>query len=320
MVDEKICAWLLKNADAPIRYRVFKELLGDAKAAQDMEAELLETPVVLQWMGNLKPKNPPQHHWMEHGSFDFCLENAMLKAVQLGLHGGMPQVVDAVAYYLDKMESVSMQIPARDIDFRSGFDCILTSNLLSLAHINNAAVEHYMQVSLDELHRFAQKADYELYYTEDEKSGLKGIPKVWKNRKIIKRSLLCESGYCYPFIYDIVGLHTLYALKNREVTDKINAVIGYISTDVFHDTVPDGYGIIPADKNKYFSMGWDPKYPGWYDVERYLAEGNVPKLLFFVQHIVKYPAARETSWFKTLCSAWSNTKQIAARIYSRPNG
>jgi hypothetical protein len=37
---------------------------------------------------------------MEHGSFDFCLENALPKAVQPGLHGGLPQMKDALEFYL----------------------------------------------------------------------------------------------------------------------------------------------------------------------------------------------------------------------------
>ena len=42
MTDIKICGWLIDNADAPIRYRVARELLKDEKAAKKLEAELLE--------------------------------------------------------------------------------------------------------------------------------------------------------------------------------------------------------------------------------------------------------------------------------------
>lgn len=41
MIDLKACEWLLTNADAPIRYRVARELLKDADAAKKIEAELL---------------------------------------------------------------------------------------------------------------------------------------------------------------------------------------------------------------------------------------------------------------------------------------
>ena len=64
MMDVKAAEWLFENADAPIRYRVTRELLGDAQA-------------VKRWLENLKPETPPQHRCMVHGSFDFFLENAM---------------------------------------------------------------------------------------------------------------------------------------------------------------------------------------------------------------------------------------------------
>jgi len=34
MIDKNICGWLLEKADAPIRYRVARELLKDNKLAK----------------------------------------------------------------------------------------------------------------------------------------------------------------------------------------------------------------------------------------------------------------------------------------------
>jgi hypothetical protein len=82
--------FLLENADTPIRYRVLREFLNDEKAAKELEPELLRNDVVSYWLKNLKPESPPQHRFTDHGSFDFCFENAMLKCVGLGLHGGLP--------------------------------------------------------------------------------------------------------------------------------------------------------------------------------------------------------------------------------------
>ena len=103
MNDTKTCEWLMRSADAPIRYRVAREFLQDEGAAKEIETELFENPVVKMWLKNLKPEAPPQHWSMEHGSFDYCLENALLKAVQLGLHAGMLPIIDAVQYYIDKI-------------------------------------------------------------------------------------------------------------------------------------------------------------------------------------------------------------------------
>ena len=46
-------------------------------------------------------------------------------------------------------------------------------------------------------------------------------------------------------------------------------------------------------------MGWDPKYPGWFDIEK-LNSDQGAGLLFFAQYISKYPPARKTKWFNNL--------------------
>ena len=69
----------MDNADAPIRYRVVRELTKDKKVAKKIEPELLENKEVQKWLAYLKPHDPPQHRGMEHGCFDFCLENALPK-------------------------------------------------------------------------------------------------------------------------------------------------------------------------------------------------------------------------------------------------
>lgn len=92
-------------------------------------------------------------------------------------------------------------------------------------------------------------------------------------------------------------MHRLYDLKDPEVAKKINEVINYITTDEFHRKISDGYGILVEEDGKYHSMGWDPKYPGWFNLPDYMESGNVPKLLFFAQYISKYPVAVKTKWY-----------------------
>ena len=297
MIDEKICNWLVDNADTPIRYRVARELLKDKKSAKRIEKELTENPIIMRWLKHLKPETPAQHHSMEHGSFDFCLENAILKLVQLGLHSEFSQLTNAITYYIVKIESVPFEFPVRNRDFHKGFACILISNLLSLTGLDNDAINNFMLLSLNEIYDFVCKDDYNIYYSEEEKRDIPGIPSIWKNRKIITRNLITEYGFCYPLLYDIVGLHTLYKLKDERISHKIQTIINYISTDLFHNTIADEYGIIPADDKKFHSMGWDPKFPGWFSVEKYLENNNVPKLLFFAQYIAKYPNTHKTKWF-----------------------
>jgi hypothetical protein len=313
MNNAEVCRWLLDNADAPIRYRVWRELLKDEKAAKETEAALLDNSVVKEWLRNLKPETPPQHWSMEHGSFDFCLENALLKCVQLGLHCGLPQVADAAGYYIDKVTAAASGGLYRQNSGFSlgtvnyGFYAILISNFMTLADSKNNVVQKCMLGSLDELYRFAREGDYDIYASSEERAGLKAVPKIWKNKKFIRRRLVEEYGFCYPFIYDIVGLHKLYGIS-KETDRKIDAVIGYISTDAFHHAISDGYGILISGDKKYHAQGWDPKYPGWFGIADTMENSGASKLLFFAQHISKYPPARKTKWFAELLRYLENYK------------
>ena len=291
----------MENADAPIRYRVARELYNDGDAAKRIEPEFYKNPEVVKWLKLLKPDTPPQHRSMEHGSFNFCLENSLLKTTQLGLHAGMPAVRNAVRYYISK----AGHLPGKPYRGRANDGVfIFGCNLLACAGFTDGAVIGFLRESLEEMYGFVQKGSYDIYCGETERAALKNLPAVYRERKIIKSSVVDAHGFCFPLIYDVVGLSGLYAHGDAETDKKIDAVIRYISTDEFHETVADGYGVLPPYHGRYHTMGWDPKYPGWSGVaghiERCGAGRDASKLLFFAQYVVKYPRARQTKWFGEL--------------------
>lgn len=289
--------WLMAHADTPIQYRLTREIARNRAAARRMEKTLLDNSTVQQWLRNLKPATPPQHTSMEHGSFDFCLENAALKAMQLGLHAGLGPVADAVACYVDKMERAVFTLPVRSIDNRNGFDHIIIGNMLTLLGVQNEAIERFMRLSLDEMAWFARAGRYDIYCSAAERASLKGMPKIWKDRPVIRPDLLHAHGYCYPLAYDFVGLHALYGWQDADTSGKIDAILAYLATDAFHAAIADGYGLLCTAGAKCHTMGWDPKYPGWYDVDACLQSNAAPRLLFFAQAIARYPGGRSTRWF-----------------------
>ena len=294
MIDTKNCDWLLENADAPIRYRVTRELLNDEEAAKKIEPELLDNPTVKLWVSNIRPE------WTTHGCNDSYLENSVPKSIQLGLHCGIPQVNNAIKHYVDNFKNDCCEMP-----HRKNFAGILNSNLVSMIGISDELVLKFMINSLDEMYNFTKQGIYDIYISDEEKSKLKGIPPRWKNNKFIKPEILSEYGFGYPLIYDILGLYILYDLKDSEITKKIDNVIAYISADEFHSKIADGYGILIAGQYdsgnyKYHGMGWDPKYPGWFDIADYIENINAPRLLFLTLYFSKYPVARKTDWFKNL--------------------
>jgi len=312
MIDIKICEWLIDNADAPIRYRVARELLNDEKTAKKFEAGLLENPSVDRWLKSLKSDEPLQHGAMsmEHGSIDSCLENAMYKCVRLGLHGGLPQLVDSASYYIDAVKNY------RDRPFRNkynSFTAILSASLLGMAGIEDKAVLECMLGLLDEMYAFAKQKNYDIYISEDERAKLAGVPQNWRSRNdFIKYELIDEYGFCFPLVYDIMGMYTLYGLGDADINEKIDTVLSYISNDDFHSKIADGYGILIADPKKkiYHGMGWSPHYPGWFNLSDYFEESvigaghvgkpYIPRLLFFAEIYSCYPIAVKTKWFSEL--------------------
>jgi hypothetical protein len=337
MIDVKVCEWLLENADAPIRYRVLREFMKDEQAAKKMENELFDYATVKQWLKKLKPESPPQQRSiteMTHHSHDYALENAMQKIVQLGLHAEMPPVIDAVQYFLSIIKNTPIHKPYRkDIHGHyRGLDLVSPVNMLVLGGFKDDNVLEIMLGSLDELYAFVSKGNCDIYLTPEERVKLKGVPKSWADIKhFTKPELFDEHGLCWPQVYDIFGLTGLYGVHSLETDRKIDAVIDYISNDNFHKTTRDGYGIvITTGKTKYKGCGWDPKYPGWFDVADYIKNatnssaydlknpGFVPKLLFFAMYIVKYPAARKTKWFSDLLNCLKEYKTEKYR-YEFPN-
>ncbi|MCL2137567.1 MAG: hypothetical protein FWH40_08665 [Coriobacteriia bacterium] len=312
MLDIKACEWLLEKADAPIRYRVLRELLDEQAEATSIEPELMANPTVQAWLAKLPPQSGSDTRFPEHGSFDHLLENALLKSVQLGLHAKIPQVAQAIAFYLQKVENAPPG-PSRNkyegaYGFYDSFIYIMTVNLLAALAPDDRFVLDNLLGCMDSLHGFTSEGSYDIYVDDKERATLKGIPTVWKERRFIKVELFANAGVCWPLVYDIIGLSTLYALRDPSVDEKVNSIIAYISNDQFHQSIADGYGIIQSPPKKYHSMGWDPKYPGWSDVGGYLHNNNASKLLFYALYIAKYPLARKTRWFADLLSCLSTYK------------
>ena len=291
-----ICDWLMNNADAPIRYRVARELLKDEQGAKKVEPELLEHKEVQKWLANLKNESPSGVWCYEHGCRDVCLENALPKLVQLGLHGALQPLIEASGFYLDRYRN------------KANMSEGISADMFSLAGISSDDITMSMLDELNKMHRFVQMKTYDLYISDEERDKLSGVPKNWKNSKFIKPELSRGNDFSYPYIYNIIGMFRLYELKDAAANQKINDIIEYISTDEFHAKVENGYGILISGEKKYYVQGWDPKYPGWFDVADYIEKNNVPQLLFFAQSISKYPLARKTKWFSELLGCFEKYK------------
>jgi hypothetical protein len=109
---------------------------------------------------------------MMHGSFDFCLENAILKVIQLGLHAGIQVLSDSSSFYTANCTSdifAAYFLILADFDVKPATNCLLTH--------------------LDRLYSFTKKGNYDFYITDEEKAKLKNIPKNFRKKKFIKKEL-----------------------------------------------------------------------------------------------------------------------------------
>lgn len=77
-------------------------------------------------------------------------------------------------------------------------------------------------------------------------------------------------------------------------------------------------GNFESGNAKYHGMGWDPKYPGWFDAADYIENVNAPKLLFFAEYISQSPSLRKTKWFNNLLSCLEKYK--TEHIFFRKHG
>ena len=300
MFNTNNCEWLLETADTPIRYRVFREILKDMKSVRKIESELINHPVVEMWLKLLNPNNSVRKaENLIHGSPNEYIENAMLKIVQLGLNADTPIVADAIESYIDIIENYSLEKPLR----KQSYDIIILANILTIGSVKNEKLLNLMFDNLDEMYTFALKGDCNIYLNEEERAMLKGVPKIWSECLHFTRPDLFDNfGMCWPLLYDIFGLTKLYGAYGTETDKKIDTIMKFIANDEFHYTIADWYGILinTMSRTRYYGHGWDPKFPGWFDVTDYIKTKSVPKLLFFAMYISKFPIALKTKWFSDL--------------------
>lgn len=290
--------WLMDNAGPAIRYRTARELIGMDNCSTELKAlsgAIADMPEVTKCIENIRQPNNAKE--VIHGSSDICFENAMARAINLGLHKGMHQL-DEVAKpwinYVDGLvankftENYTPAVPHP----RKCFEAIIVAGLLLKAGYDDEAVISFMLASLKDLSEFTGRRDYDLYMADT--SSLKGMPNNFKGRPVIKQELYMEKGYLYPLIYDIVGLSGLYALGIDDVDRSIGNVISCILTPEFHRSVVHGYGVLVTGPRKYYGMGWDPKAPGFFNIDSEI-RGN--QLLYMTYQYAPYPDAVKTSWF-----------------------
>ena len=292
-MEEQWAQWLMENGGASIRYRVARELLRETSCMQHLQDHLVNDPQAQLWLTHLKAMPPIRLNDI-HGSGDGQFENAMAKLLRLGFHAGIPAFDALVAPYLDQLAQVSAHAACQ----RASFSAIVLSGLLVAAGYRTDALLHHVRGSLAELARYATQGRPELY--EEERSTYRGIPPVWRDKPLIKPALIARYGYCFPLVYDLYALGSLYG-EDRQMDTWIDAILGCVLSEAFHSTVADGYGILAADHGRYYAMGWDPKLPGYFDVDDAI-EHCPNRMVLYAELLSPLPAATSTTWYNAVAS------------------
>lgn len=288
--NQKTVEWLLQYAGSVIRYRTAREILNEkGENLEKLRIDLMSNLEVQIWLNNLKIEKPLKRNAI-HGSLDNQFENAMLKVIQLGLHAGIPELDEIVEPFIEYLENESNKGDGK----RKLFNSIIIASILLKAGYRTTPIIEFMKGSLHVMSSFAIQKSYDIYVAN--RNEYKGIPKNWSNTPIIKPEIIEKNGFCYPMIYDLVGLSKMCLLEDNEVNKQVHSVIQYILTDDFHENIIDGYGILFSGPGKYYSMGWDPKLPGYYDVSD-SAKENPHKLLFVADIMSDYPVVVKSSWY-----------------------
>ncbi len=294
MNTQEILQWLMDHGGPVIRYLTATELLesGSGYDVNRLKEDLLVHPFVQSWLNNLNPTNVTMRTC--HGSFNTCFENAMGMLLQLGLRAGMTALDERTHPIRDWFATMMKADPAQ----WNVFAMALFSSFLAAAGYEDDSIRSFLNLRLDTLHAFASLGSYDLY---DDPDKFKGIPTAFKAKPVIKPELYGGGNYKYPLIYDMYGLAAMVVKGGSAATEKIDSVIRYIMAPEYHQTVADGYGIVVSNGNRYYSMGWDVKLPGFLGFTEE-ADKQGPVLLHRLSLMSHFPSAVKHVWFaNALC-------------------
>lgn len=284
MNEREIIGWLLENGGPAIRYRVATELLDDSASVNSKE--LLESSLINGWLERLAPETGFNQL---HGSKPTVYENAMGKLTQLGCRSGMPPFDERVRPFRDWL--------AQTMEDTRGwswmpFQRMIVGGFLAVAgYHSDPVVVQQMARRLDVLHQFARQKDYDIYV---DRSDYPGIPAGFRDKPLVNPSLYPGGEERFPSIYDVHALAHLTG--DGDAQQQIDTVINYVLHPDYQ-AFPEGYGIMRAEKRKYYAIGWSVHLPGYFGFDD-LSGWDARQLVQRVVLMAHFPTARVHRWFQ----------------------
>ena len=282
--------WLVEHGGSVIRYLTAVELIGDDPNVDLITKRLLDCNLVKRWLERL---TTDLGFNQLHGADPSTYESAIGKLTQMGCRQGMQPFDDKTRVFREWFQQVA-GIPLGFTYSWVPFLRVLVAAFLSRSgYWDDQTLKDFLTYRLDVLAPIARTRRYDLYRDSE---GVPGIPKAFRGRPLIAPALTAGGEMRFPLIYDIHLLANVpQHLKVPSFHEKVDAVIGYI-LDPAYQSLPEGYGIIRADRRKYYAMGWSVHLPGYDGMTE-----DHPQAGRFVQRMVlmsNFALARKSSWFQ----------------------
>lgn len=278
------------------------DLAGAARDLDESEAarlrqDLLASPPVHEWLGNLLPLNYGGHSELNiHGTRDTNYENAMGKLTQLGLRAGLGPFDERTAHWRD------LVLEDRTARYRNPLNMgyisfiyhrTLIAAFLGLAGYRDPVIHSVLADRLNALYQFTRKSSFDIYVDPYLYKGL--APSFRKY--VVNRELYGDGHVHLPWIHDIFGFRALLTLwPDTETERKVNTVLDWVMDRACQALPHRGYGTIASSDRGGEIRGWKPDLPGYFGLNSPGFDGT--GLVQAIELYSGFRHAREHGWFK----------------------
>ncbi len=305
MNDRELLEWLLENGGPAIRYRTATELLDVSSSdAAKLADELIESPLVREWLERLGPPLQPEKlgnlpesaRWFAvtqqiHHSRNTAYENVMGKLVQLGCRAGMPAFDARTAPWRAWLADAADGPPEPKFGL---FRQRIVANFLVMAgYDDEAAVRGQVLRRLEMVADFARRREYDIYIDQD---TYPGYPKSFRPKPLVNPDLYPDGELKVPSIHDINAFaHLPQDRRDAATQERIDTVVAYILDDRFQ-SFPPGYGVIYQGQRRFYAAGWGVDLPGYFGFD--LTASDAGQFVQRLELMGHFPAARRHRWFR----------------------
>ena len=275
---------LIEQANVSIRYQTLR-LFSSAENNLNVRSALENDKYICLLLDSARNNVADFSFHNVHGATNKHLENLLPMLLDRGLDKSFSAFDEIFSSVIPVLRNKSYPDVNRYHVFT---DIVLTPFLLAAGYRDEALVEFYKK-RLALTSNFCAKMDFDIF---GDQSGYKGIPKTFRDRKVIKPELYENCKYHFPLIYDLYGHATMYDTLDSTEQMQVDNVIRYVMAEEYQE-FPFGYGILrePDNRNRYHAMGWDCVLP-------LISDTATAPVLHRMELLAEFPIARKSLWFQ----------------------